>query len=533
MAHVNNTEGRQALNRAYSAMKGASAINDVATGFGKGWVVFAILSTLASAFSFYQDFYKSLGVVATILMVIVLAIALEAFKHLSIKGMFSSMNFISKGLISTVAVLLVFASFYTHYKSIKTFQKNLVGNDLKNEIAYQRDLQNVQNGQINSILKSNIEFAKALNNGSASDDKGSVESVESNNELIATLQEISAKNNMSNTNLILEQSRASASTTSSAILAIFIMIEIMALFSILSKIIVVDNVTGQVKQFINVMDRLDELEDNTFQSLSSNKIQQTEEKIKMVQEKQKYEHKKQIALIGSNVAPNLVVFPTTPLPSLSTGQKGEIWSNPNCANYPTLPTNITKIHGTDGSNIFFKGNAENFTDAYEGDGFKVEKYPLVPRKPKRTRIVKKLGEFKILDDVSRDREEETEPKSEKVSDYGFDADFISAEEWEELSEESRVLALKYVDMSMFDPVEEVPMIQIAFENGLINTYDEPLLKKTEAVTAYKNIKGGTLQDARDVYVRVMEKLEKQDKIVRRSRYHNRCQGINIGKVTIG
>ena len=532
MAHVNNRQGRQSLNRQYSAMKGASAINDVAVGFGKGWVVFAILSTLASAFSFYQDFYKSLGVVATVLIVIILAIALEAFKHLSIRGMFSSMNFVSKGLISAIAIALISVSFYTHYKSIQTFQKNLVGDDLKKEIAYQRDLQKVQNGQIDTILASNTEFAKALNNGTDKDDIASTASVESNNKLIETLQKISAANNMNNTNLVLEQSRSTANTTSAAILVIFIMIEIMALFSILSKIIVIDNVSGLVKDFVNVMDRLDELEDKTYESLSTNKIEQTGEKLKALQAKQQDEHKQQMALIGSYSTST--GSSSTPLPSFpfTPEEKGELWSNASC-NYPTLPTGYTKVQGVDNSNIFFKGTADNFTDAYTQDGFEVEKYPIVPRKPKRTRIVKELGEFKIIEDVSRDTEEKSEPESEKVNNYGFDGDFISAEEWAELSDHGKALALSYIDLSLFDAVEEVPMIQIAFENGLINTYDEPLLKKTEVVTAYKKMRGGTLQDARDVYVRVMEKLEKQDKIVRRSRYHNRCQGINVGKVTVG
>jgi len=293
-----NYQARQSLNHQYAQIKGASAINDVAVGFGKGWVVFAILSTLASAFSFYQDFYKSLGIINTIIIVTILALALETFKHLSIKGMFSSMNIISKGLVSVIAVGLIGVSFYTHFKSIQTFQKNLIGNDLKHEIAYQRDLQNVQNRQINSILASNRELSKALNNGSSHDDKPSMHTLQSNNQLIATLQKLSVQNNMNNTNLILQQSRATAKTTSSAILVIFIMIEIMALFSILSKIIVVDNVTGNIKDFVNVMDRLDELETNTYQSLSAQKVQQTQERIKMVQRHQKVLHKKELQKIS-------------------------------------------------------------------------------------------------------------------------------------------------------------------------------------------------------------------------------------------
>lgn len=293
-----NYQARQSLNHQYAQIKGASAINDVAVGFGKGWIVFAILSALASAFSFYQDFYKSLGVIGTIMVVVVLAIALETFKHLSIKGMFSSMNFVSKGLISVIAVGLIGVSFYTHFKSIQTFQKNLVGDDLRKEISYQRDLQNIQNKQISTILASNRELSKALNNGSSNDDQPSVRSVESNNQLISTLQKLSAQNNMSNTNLILKQSQESANTTSAAILVIFIMVEIMALFSILSKIIVVDNVSGNIKDFVNVMDRLDELENNTYQSLSSQKVHETQERIKMVQKHQKVLHRAELKKIS-------------------------------------------------------------------------------------------------------------------------------------------------------------------------------------------------------------------------------------------
>jgi len=204
--------------------------------------------------------------------------------------MFSSMNFISKGIISTIAIALIAVSFYTHFKSIQTFQKNLIGDDLKEEIAYQRDLQTVQNKQISSILASNQELSKALNNGSSSDDTTSVRSVESNNQLIKTLQELSLQNNMTNTNLILEQSRATAQTTSAAILVIFFMVEMMALFSILSKIIIVDNVSGNVKEFVNVMDRLDELEHNAYQSLSSQKVEQTHQRMEKVQQEQERLH---------------------------------------------------------------------------------------------------------------------------------------------------------------------------------------------------------------------------------------------------
>jgi len=66
----------------------------------------------------------------------------------------------------------------------------------------------------------------------------------------------------------------------------------------LSKIIVVDNVSGNIKDFVNVMDRLDELENNTYQSLSSQKVQETQERIKMVQKHQKVLHKAELKKIS-------------------------------------------------------------------------------------------------------------------------------------------------------------------------------------------------------------------------------------------
>jgi len=300
MIQQSNFKARQSLNKQYAQIKGASSINDVAVGFGKGWIIFAILSSMASAFSFYQDFNKSLGIITSIILVIILAVALEGFKHLSIKGMFSDMHILSRSLVSTVAIGLIGVSFYTHYKSIQTFQKNLVNTDLKSEISYQRDLQKIQNGQISSILKSNSELAKALNNGSSHDDQASSASVQSNNQLIATLQRLSAQNNMHNTTLLLEQSRNTAKTTASAILVIFIMIEIMALFSILGKIIVVDNVSSNVKEFFGLIDRLDELETNTYESLGYQKIEQTQAQINAVKEYQEEIHQATLKQIQYN-----------------------------------------------------------------------------------------------------------------------------------------------------------------------------------------------------------------------------------------
>jgi len=477
---MSNYTARQNLNAHYAQIKGASSINDVAMGFGKGWIVFAVLSSLASAFSFYQDFYKSIGVVTALLLVVVLAVALEFFKHLSIRGMFSSMNLLSRSIVSVIAVALIMTSFYTHYKSIQTFQKNLVSNDLQKEIEYQRDLQKVQNAQVSSILASNAEFAKALNNGTSKDDKLSMDSQKSNNELIKTLTTLSAQNNMNNTNLILRESRASAKTTASAILVIFIMVEIMALFSILSKVIIVDNTDENVKNLVTVMDRLEELEGNTYSTLTGQKIEQTNEKLKVIAANQQAEHEqalKQIANMAGTPTTSATV-PTTPLPSptMTAGEKGEIWSNVETS--PTLPTNITTVHRADGTPTFFRGTTEDFVEGYGQGKFKVEKFPIVPKeKQKKTRIVKELGEFKILENPCKE-----DVKPENASDVG-----------------STPLKLDLLKFNFTDS----QIILAAWDNGALGEGDR-LVKKSLVLAELEdqNIK-------EDNYVTLFRRLKKQ------------------------
>jgi hypothetical protein len=102
------------------------------------------------------------------------------------------------------------------------------------------------------------------------------------------------------------------------------MIEIMALFSILSKIIVVDNVSGSVKEFFGLMDRLDELESNTYKSLGYQKVEQTQARIRAVQNYQQEVHQaelKQIAQHSSLPYQGLSSLPST-LGTYATGQVG-------------------------------------------------------------------------------------------------------------------------------------------------------------------------------------------------------------------
>jgi len=74
----------------------------------------------------------------------------------------------------------------------------------------------------------------------------------------------------------------------------------MALFSILSKIIVVDNVSNNVKEFFGIIDKLDELETNTYQALGYQQMEQTQAKIKAVQSYQEEVHQERLKEIENN-----------------------------------------------------------------------------------------------------------------------------------------------------------------------------------------------------------------------------------------
>ena len=270
---------KQKQNSRYKEQVGAKNTFDVIEGFGKGWLVFAIISVVASAFSIYHDLYESIGWIIALIVAVALGATLEVFRHLAIKGIFSSMNGISRALLGVIGALLMSVALATHFKSLNTYKQQLIKHDLKDEITRQRHIQDVQNRQISQLLASSTEVSKAMNNGTSADDEKVATTVQSNNTLIATLTALANKNNTGNTNALLSQSKKTAETTKDTLFLLFCVVEFLAVFSILSKFLLHINTDENVKEIVTTMDKLATMENNTKEMVVNGMIHTTESKI--------------------------------------------------------------------------------------------------------------------------------------------------------------------------------------------------------------------------------------------------------------
>jgi len=322
-----NQQSRQNLNAMYLNQTGAGTTERVIAGFGRGWVVFALLSIIASTFSVFMDFVTGTGAIVAFIVAFALAIALEYFRYLAVDGAFSGMTPLSKLLTGVIAIGLLIVAIATHYRSLQTYEKLSIKEDFRTELNYQRDLQAVQNSQITSIIENNNELSKALaTNGTTADDEISNASIKSNNELITTLATIGVKNNMANTNLILNQSQQVATQSKNALFLLFIIIEILAVFSIVAKVLLHLNTDSNVKELVTTIDKLNELESNVYNNLKLHLIEQSEARIVNATEAQTMNHE---ATMKSIINP-----PTPPITDHNQASKAQIAFN---ANMPTNP----------------------------------------------------------------------------------------------------------------------------------------------------------------------------------------------------
>lgn len=299
-----NQQSRQSLNAMYLNQTGAGTTERVIAGFGRGWVIFALLSIIASTFSVFMDFVTGTGAIVAFIVAFTLAIALEYFRFLAVEGAFSGMTSFSKLLTGVIAGGLLIVAIATHYRSLKTYEKLSIKEDFRTELSYQRDLQAVQNSQITAIIGNNGELSKALaSNGTTADDEIANASIKSNNELISTLATIGAKNNMTNTNLILTQSQQVATQSKNALFLLFIIIEVLAVFSIVAKVLLHLNTDPNVKELVTTIDKLNQLESNVYNNLKGHLIEQTEAKILNATQAQNVDHQNAMKQIGNRPTP--------------------------------------------------------------------------------------------------------------------------------------------------------------------------------------------------------------------------------------
>lgn len=271
-----NNQSRQKLNRQFMHQSGASTMDKVINGFSKGSGVFIFLSILISTFSVYQDFYPALtlamglvlGAVISFFIGFALAVAIEFFRHLSIKGIFAtSFDGASRTLIGVIAFLLITTTIITHYRSLDVFGKILVNDALETknqEIAYQRGL---TNDNVKALVEANVEATKGINNGNKGDDDNVEAITLSNNKLIETMIVLNGQSNKYQTDLTIKQSNEMADTVKGTLFVLFIIIEMLAVFGIVSKFLLNRNTDHNVKELATLMDKTQQMQDNVYQAL--------------------------------------------------------------------------------------------------------------------------------------------------------------------------------------------------------------------------------------------------------------------------
>ena len=503
---------KQKLNNGYRVQKGSKTQFEVIEGLIKYWVIFSILAIIVSALGFYSDLFKIFGFWGAVAGATAAAFALEYFKILAIKGAMSGLEFLSKAILGAFGVILMIVILVFHIKSVNLFGEIQVNQALRAEVNYQRSLDERRAGQIDKLLKSNVEASKALDNGFGGDDKMVSSVTASNNGLIEIL---SAVESPVDVNALLSSEKAEAELTKGILLGMVLLIEFLALFSIVGMIIRDRNVSSGTKELVTTMDKLGELEANTLDAIQSAMMQKTKTSIEEM-----------VGAVPKQIGETLTNSPTLPpmatekkepvllglretlatSPAIShTGPKGEVWSNAK-SDTPALPYNTTQIInlGADSPTpTFFNGSYDNFVDAYEGDGFKVQKFPLVPKqkkKPKKTRIVKNIDSFEIVESPAL--EEQTTENASNVGSTSLGLD---------------LLKFNFVDSQI---------ILAAWDNGTLGV-GERLVKKSLVLAELEE--QGIKEDN---YVTLFRRLKKQNFVVFEMGYIANAKLIN-GVTSVG
>lgn len=255
-------KARIKFNKEYHKMKGKSELLRVAEAFNKYWIFFAILSTLATFYSFnkignnatvHQD-----GLTVTFILVVSfgLAVAFESAKHASIKWVFTKQHIITKVLSFIVAPTILIASIFFHFLGGESF----VGN--KNEIVIDDQLQYVKDLNAKSLemkqtlINSIAESSRAVNNGKGYDDINARETAKSAENVLASGVYADNKAVMSLVKMKIEASGENAELNKFGIVSILVAMELLLLSSALSKVIIAWN-SDTNEEFEDIKDKID------------------------------------------------------------------------------------------------------------------------------------------------------------------------------------------------------------------------------------------------------------------------------------
>ena len=488
--NAKDVQARQQLNRMYMETTGPQAKLKAIKILYIIAMVFAGASIFGSQAGFYYDFHLFAPDWGRI-PAVVLAVAFDALRVAGVLVFFSyrkKEQYLIRYVAMSMVIMVTIIASILHIRGMQSMEvvvtQNSIGKVLEHQYAQQ---------------KANLAFAKELKAGDredtravlqnkfAGDDGVAVTTMAGTNALISQLFK---KNELSKTEyMYLQGKKSQASIIKKVMYIVLPLIEFFAFLSLFVAYLKTQSVSKGVVEIRDTRETLEELEAN-YTTLAKEQMIADFHRNHPTLSTDEQEQKK----IGATS--------THPTPPTSTGAKGEVWSNAK-TDHPTLPTTAgaTKIIGMD--NTFFRGTAENFTSAYESDGFKVEQFPIVPKKKKKqkkTRIIKELGEFKIVENPVI--EEQTTENDSGVGSTALELD---------------LLKFNFVDSQI---------ILAAWDNGVLGVGDR-LIKKSLVLAELEE--QGIKEDN---YVTLFRRLKKQGMVTFEMGYVSNAKLIN-GVTNVG
>ena len=274
---------KQSLNAMYKDSVGASKQEEIIRVFGSLWLPLAIISVAISTFSIYMDLSIPLGFGLSLIIGLFFAFVLVVFTHYALDSLFTTFTGLSKAMMAVIFVGLAVISIIAHFKSLNNFEKIMVQDKRVSILKMNMATSETANEQIKKVLATNQALTRVFNNGTIHDDKIAMNSMSSNNQLIALLKTTSQNQTLQKE--IIHEEKKLAKTLKDTLFLLFIVLEVMSYFSLVSKILLALNTSEEVKNLTTHLSKLEEIEANVYDVVVTKKTEEVTNNVNRVLEK--------------------------------------------------------------------------------------------------------------------------------------------------------------------------------------------------------------------------------------------------------
>jgi hypothetical protein len=271
---------KQSLNRMYKDSTGASKQEQIIKVFGSLWLPLAVISVAISTFSIYMDLSTPLGFTLSLVIGLFFAFVLVVFTHYALDSLFTTFTGLSKIMMGVIFLGLATISILTHFKSLNNFEKIMVQDKRVSILKMNMATSETANKQIKEVLATNQALTRVFNNGTIHDDKTAMQSISSNNQLITLLK--TTTQNQTLQNEIIGKEKELAETLKDTLFLLFVVLEVMSYFSLVSKILLALNTSEEVKNLTTQLSKLEEIEANVYGVVVEKKTEQVTNTINQV-----------------------------------------------------------------------------------------------------------------------------------------------------------------------------------------------------------------------------------------------------------